>query len=50
MNKYVFIFFIVFGLIDFLYGIFFHDQLSIVIGPVIIAITIYIARSNKKGE
>jgi hypothetical protein len=49
MNKYVLIFFVAFGLIDFLYGLFYHDQLSIVIGPAIIAITAYIALKNKKA-
>lgn len=50
MNKYVLIFFVAFGLIDFLYGLFYHDQLSTVIGPVIIAITMYIALRDKKAE
>ena len=50
MNKYVFVFFIVFGLIDFLYGIFYHDQISLVVGPVIIAITVYMAKSKKRSD
>jgi hypothetical protein len=49
MNKYVFILFIGFGLADFLYGIYSLDRVSLVVGPVIIAITAYIAWSKKKS-
>ena len=49
MNKYVFILFFGFGLADFLYGIYAQDRVSLVVGPVIIAITAYIAWSKKKS-
>ena len=49
MNKYVFILFVGFGLVDFLYGIYSRDRVSLVVGPVIIAITAYIAWSKKKS-
>ncbi len=49
MNKYILILFIGFGLADFLYGIYSQDRFSLVVGPVIIAITAYIAWSKKKS-
>jgi len=49
MNKYIVILFIGFGIADLLYGIYSHDRVSLVVGPVIIAVTAYIAWSKKKS-
>jgi hypothetical protein len=49
MNKYVFVLFVGIGLADFLYGIYAQDRVSLIVGPVIIAITAYIAWSKKKS-
>jgi len=50
MNKYVFILFVGFGLVDFLYGIYSRDRVSLVVGPVIIAITAYIAGLRRSAD
>jgi len=42
-----FIFFILLGALDFLYGLLYKDQLSIVAGGAIVAITIYIWKKKK---
>jgi hypothetical protein len=48
MHPILVVFFIVLGLADFLYGLFFDDRLSVLAGPLIIAVTIYIAKFRKK--
>ena len=47
MKKYFLIFFMIVGAGDFLYGVFSGDQLSILMGAVIMILTIYIARRKK---
>jgi len=42
MKPFFLIFFIVLGALDFLYGVRYKDQLSIVAGGAIVAITVYI--------
>ena len=48
MKPFFLIFFVVLGALDFLYGVLYKDQLSIVAGGAIVAITVYIWR--KKGS
>jgi inner membrane protein involved in colicin E2 resistance len=50
MKKYILILFIVLGIIDFLYGIFSGDRISIIAGAGIVLITLYIARDMNKGQ
>ena len=50
MNRYLFAFFVIFGVSDFIYGIFFKDRISILIGGLIVFITFYIANKKSKGE
>ena len=46
MKKVVIAFFLILGILDFLYGIFFRDNVSIIAGAAIVAITIYIVRKK----
>jgi hypothetical protein len=46
MNKIVFILFLGLGLGDFTYGLYTGDEISMVVGPLIVAITVYIAWSK----
>jgi len=48
MNRYFLIFFMVVGAGDLLYGIFSKDQISVLVGAIILILTIYVAR--KKGK
>lgn len=50
MNRFFVIFFMIVGMGDFLYGIFSGDRISILVGGVIIALTIYVARRRKRTE
>lgn len=47
MKKYFLIFFMILGAGDFLYGILSGDQISVLVGSVIVIISIYIARRKK---
>ncbi|MBW2599788.1 MAG: hypothetical protein JRC60_06880 [Deltaproteobacteria bacterium] len=49
MNRYLFAFFVVLGVSDFIYGIFFKDRISVLVGALIIFIAFYIA-NNEKDE
>ena len=46
MNRYVLSFFAVIGLLDLLYGLFFQDRISIMVGLLITGITIYALKSK----
>jgi hypothetical protein len=46
MNRYVLIFFAVVGLLDLLYGLFFQDRISIIVGLVITGIAIYAIKTK----
>ena len=46
MNRYVLVFFAVIGLLDLLYGLFFQDRISIVVGLLITGIAIYAIKSK----
>jgi hypothetical protein len=48
MKKFFIIIFIVLGIIDFLYGVFYGDRISIIAGPGIVLIALYIARDMNK--
>jgi hypothetical protein len=50
MKKYILILFIVLGVADFLYGIFYEDRISIIAGAGIVLITLYLARDMKKKQ
>ena len=50
MKKIIIILFIVLGIIDFLYGIFYGDRISIFVGPAIVLIALYIARDMYKQQ
>jgi inner membrane protein involved in colicin E2 resistance len=50
MKKFILILFIVLGIIDFLYGIFYSDRISIFAGAGIVLITLYIARDMNKEQ
>ncbi|MBW2595915.1 MAG: hypothetical protein JRC93_08060 [Deltaproteobacteria bacterium] len=50
MNRYLFAFFVVLGVSDFIYGIFFKDRISVLIGGLIVFIAFYIANKKKKNE
>jgi len=50
MKKFSIILFIVLGIIDFLYGIFYGDRISMIAGPGIVLIALYIARDMNKGS
>ncbi|MBW2651259.1 MAG: hypothetical protein JRC66_09745 [Deltaproteobacteria bacterium] len=50
MNRYLFALFIIFGVSDFIYGIFFKDRISVLIGGLIVFIAVYIANKKKKSE
>ncbi len=47
MKPFFLIFFIVLGALDFLYGVFYKDQLSVIAGGVIVAITVYMWKKKK---
>ena len=49
MKKYFLIFFMILGAGDFLYGILSGDQISVLVGSVIVILSIYIAR-RKNSE
>ena len=46
MNRYVLILFAVIGLLDLLYGLFFQDRISIIVGLLITGIAIYAIKST----
>jgi LPXTG-motif cell wall-anchored protein len=48
MKIFFLIFFIALGALDFLYGVLYKDQLSIIAGGAIVAITVYIWKKKKK--
>jgi hypothetical protein len=50
MKPFVIILFIGLGLGDFIYGLYHGDTISMVVGPLIIGITIYIALSKKNNR
>jgi hypothetical protein len=50
MKIFFLIFFIVLGALDFLYGVLYKDQLSVIAGGAIVAITIYIWKTKKEGS
>jgi len=47
MKLFFLIFFIVLGALDFLYGLLYKDQLSIMAGGAIVVITVYIWKKKK---
>jgi hypothetical protein len=47
MKTFFLIFFILIGALDFAYGLIYKDQLSIVAGGAIVAITVYIWKKKK---
>jgi hypothetical protein len=47
MKRFFLIFFVVIGALDFLYGLVYKDQLSIIAGGAIVAITVYIWKKKK---
>jgi len=47
MKTFFLIFFIVLGALDFLYGLLYKDQLSIMAGSAIVVITVYIWKKKK---
>ena len=47
MNKYFLVFFMILGAGDFLYGILSGDQISVLVGALIMILTLYIARRKK---
>ena len=47
MKTFFLIFFILIGTLDFAYGLIYKDQLSIVAGGAIVAITVYIWKKKK---
>ena len=47
MKKFVIPFFIVLGVLDFLYGAIFCDKISMLAGAAIVAITLYILKTKK---
>ena len=49
MKKYFLIFFMILGAGDFLYGILSGDQISVLVGSLIMILTIYVAR-RKNAE
>jgi hypothetical protein len=44
MNRFFIVFFMVVGAGDFLYGIFFKDRVSVLVGAIMSILTIYVAR------
>jgi len=48
MKIFFLIFFILLGALDFLYGLLYKDQLSIMAGFAIVVITVYIWKKKKK--
>jgi len=49
MKTFFLIFFIIIGALDFLYGLLYKDQLSIIAGGAIVAITVYIWKKKSQG-
>ncbi|MBW2599750.1 MAG: hypothetical protein JRC60_06680 [Deltaproteobacteria bacterium] len=49
MNKYFIAFFMIVGIGDFFYGIFFKDQISVLVGAIILVLAIYVARRQRKS-
>jgi hypothetical protein len=47
MKNFFLPFFIVLGVIDFIYGVVFGDRISMIAGGAIVAITIYIWKTRK---
>jgi len=47
MKPFFLIFFIVLGALNFLYGVLYEDQLSVIAGGAIVAITVYIWKKKK---
>ncbi|MDI6615877.1 MAG: hypothetical protein QME27_04125 [Syntrophaceae bacterium] len=50
MKKYFLIFFMILGAGDFLYGILSGDQISVLVGSLIMILTIHIARRKKPED
>jgi len=50
MNRYLFAFFIILGVSDFIYGIFFKDSISVLMGGLIVFIAFYIVNKKRKSE
>jgi len=50
MNKYFLGFFMIVGVGDLCYGIFFKDRISVLVGGVMVILTIYVARKQRKTE
>lgn len=48
MPRFVIILFAVLGLLDLLYGLFFKDRISVIVGMVIVGIAFYILRFKSK--
>jgi len=48
MNRYFIAFFMIVGVGDFFYGIFFRDRISVLVGAIILILAIYVAL--KKGK
>jgi positive regulator of sigma E activity len=48
MSRYFVIFFMFVGAGDFLYGIFFKDRISVLVGAIILILAIYVARKQRK--
>jgi len=49
MKKFFLPFFMVLGVLDFIYGVVFSDRISMIAGGAIVAITIYIWRTKERG-
>ena len=50
MNRYFIAFFMIVGIGDFFYGIFFKDLISVLVGVTMVILTAYGARKHKKDE
>ncbi|CAB1082912.1 hypothetical protein D1AOALGA4SA_10503 [Olavius algarvensis Delta 1 endosymbiont] len=49
MKRFVIPFFILLGALDFLYGLAFHDRISMIAGGAIVAIAVYIWKTKGRG-
>jgi len=50
MNRSILIFFIVLGMADLVYGLWYGDRISVMIGVVIVVVTLSIMKKNKEEK
>jgi len=50
MRKHFLIFFLIFGAIDFFYGLYVDDRISMLIGALMVIITVFLVKKEKENS